>query len=170
MTNTAPIIDAMTDTEDRKLIETFPGLPEGAGIYELPDGSTKFFNCAPGTVLADPDALPDFEGFFEVVNDTTGEIRFIESDSFYKTLKQALMAAGSSIERIKTYEQLMYALSSKGFGQQITRLIKEKWRNRTPTTTQQAMSRAAILGDTEEAAKQRKKLERRRSVGLKSVD
>ena len=33
---------------DRKLIQTFPGTPSGAGIYLMRDGKRKFFNCAPG--------------------------------------------------------------------------------------------------------------------------
>ena len=153
----------------RRLIKTFPGFPDGAGIYELDDGSTKFYNCAPGKECVDPSALPDFEGFFEVTNVTTGEIVFVETDPFYKTLKNALNSAGANINDIKTKDQLMHTLSQDGLGAHITYYIQQKWQNRTPTTLRKAMSRALFINDMELYKKLKAKLERRETIGLTRV-
>lgn len=153
----------------RKLIKTFPGLPEGAGIYELENGSTQFFNCAPGTECVDPDALPDFEGFFEVTNVTTGEIVFVETDPFYKTLKNALMSAGVSIEAIKTEDQLMHTLSRKGHGEHINYYIRQKWQNRTPKTLDQAIAKAIFTNNDEHYQELMEKRNAREKIGLTRV-
>jgi len=153
----------------RKLIKTFPGLPEDAGIYKLPDGSTSFFNCGPHTELTDPELLPDFEGFFEVSNPETGEIRFIHSDPFYRTLKNALLSAGTDINDIKTEDQLMHTLSNEGQGGHISHFIQQKWINRKPTTLQQSMARALIIDDWDLYWELKKILQRREASGLTRV-
>lgn len=153
----------------RKLIKTFPGLPEGAGIYELDDGTTQFFNCAPGGKLPDPESLPDYEGFYEVTNVTTGEIVFIETDPFYKTLKNALMSAGASIGDIKTESQLVHTLSRKGFGEHIGYYIRQKWQNRTPKTLHEAIAKAIFSDNEDLYQKLTKKLNAREMIGLTRI-
>lgn len=157
------------DHPDRKLIKTFNGLPEGAGIYEMPDGSQRFFNCAPGQPAAEPEDMPCYETFYEITNPDTGEIRFIEPDPFYTTLKQALMAAGKDIQDITTEAQLDHVLSVDGYGNHIKTLIEQKWLNRTPKTTRGALTRAIILGHHDEAQQLRDILDRRERLGIRAV-
>lgn len=153
----------------RKLVKTFPGLPEGAGIYELSDGRTQFFNCGPGGKLPDPESLPDFEGFFQVTNVTTGEIAFVETDPFYKTLKNALMSAGSSIDNIKTEDQLIHTLSRKGYGEHISFYIRQKWQNRTPKTLDQAIAKAIFSNNDEQYQALIEKRNAREKIGLTRI-
>ena len=54
--------DFQLTIEYRRLIQTFPGLPEGAGIYEMSNGSKRFFNCAPGRPSQ---MMPDYEAILK---------------------------------------------------------------------------------------------------------
>jgi len=71
----------------RRLIKTFPGLPLGAGIYELEDGTQKFFNCVPNGPLPNPEDLVDFDYPYTVTDSKTGQISFNKEDPYYHRLK-----------------------------------------------------------------------------------
>jgi hypothetical protein len=158
------------DTRDkRRLIETFPGLPPGAGIYELEDGSHAFFNCAPGGPLPDPEELVDFDPFYQVVDPDNSRIQFDINHAFYKTLKNALLSAGKDIDSIATEEELYDTISIRGLGYAIQIYIEAKWRNRKPKTLQQALTKAIILNDITLAQEIRAKIKKRNSIGLRRI-
>ena len=86
----------------RKLVETFPGLPPGAGFYD--DG--YFYNCAPGQEPQDID-YGNVDVFYSV-DPHTNEIIYDTDHPCYTATKNGLELAGYKLENIKTVEELEY--------------------------------------------------------------
>ena len=141
----------------RKLIKTFPGLPEGAGIYD--DG--QFYNCAPGQ--ASQAINHDNDVFYSVIDD---QVIFDTDHPQYKNVKCGLSMVGIDIYKILSVDELEYLMSSDMYGESIVSYIRLKQQSRTPRTSFQKMLQARHKGDLEEADRLAELLKKRSALGL----
>ena len=137
----------LSGSKQRILIESFPGLPEGAGIYRLPDGTERFFNCAPGQ---SPQACSGPETYYRIIDPTSGAIEFVIHDPEYRWLKNGLKLAGVDIQSIKTETQLDGLLSTQVLGTFLGDLRRTQILNRPARSLNDRYMRALAAGDIDE--------------------
>lgn len=141
----------------RKLVKTFPGLPEGAGIYD--DG--VFYNCAAGK----PSQIihHDEDRFYSVVDN---ELVFDFSHPHFNNVKNGLNLAGIDIYNIESADELEKLMSFDIYGEHIAKYIQTKRKARRPRTTFQKMLQACDIGDLNETDRLSELLKKRSVLGL----
>lgn len=152
----------MLENLNRKLVKTYPGLPEGAGIYD--DG--KFYNCAPDE---EAQIIPHEDDRYYSVNPSTGELIFHKHHPDYISTMGGLLLAGIEIEQIRTEEELKDLTSTRRYGSYIYEFITQKRVNRTPKNIHQKQTRAFELGNKKEAARLQRIIERSQSLGMRVI-
>lgn len=151
------------ETKERKLIKTFPGLPEGAGIYEHEDGSQCFYNCAPGQP---PQAIHhEVPPPYYSVN-ADGSLTFDKAHHRYQYIKAALKGVGIDLDEVKSEEELEHFTSAKGYGAVIYEYLRQQDIQRKPKTLMDKINRAIALHEFEEADRLIDLLERKNELGL----
>lgn len=108
------------------------------------------------------------EAHYEVVNKETGEIRFIKSEPFYRTLKHALMTAGVDIDSIRTereHDDIVY----HRYGDHVDAFITARAIAMKHKSLERAALAAILEGNHAEAHRLLEKLERRKAAGLRVV-
>ena len=93
----------MPDNPNRQLVKTFPGLPEGAGIYD--DG--QFYNCAPGQPAQ---AIPYDDEMFYHADPETGDIVIDPEGPGYQSVRGGFALAGVDMQSIHTIEEMEDAI------------------------------------------------------------
>jgi len=109
------------DMSKRKLVKTYQGMPEGAGIYD--DG--KFYNCAPDQAPQEILYMDD-ECYLEDIE--TGKIAFKKDHPNYLSTKAGMLLAGADIDLITTKDEFERAISIAEYGEYILEYLMTKKR------------------------------------------
>jgi hypothetical protein len=109
----------------------------------------------------------ELDGFYDVVDQKTGQIAFRKNHPRYEMLRSAMLGLGQSIEDITTEDQLCEFESTHQ--QYLLDIITARLLAKPAETLSQKAIKALILGDDEQFERILSLLEKRKRMGLRVV-